>query len=110
MMILSNCIFAENINQVHTSPIYYNSQGDILSVQIDGANGIYHIEGRSRNNGEWFPLVGLNLSDLSIVKGIYTKPGIYELGITSIREIRARIESIDGKVNIFGQIINSQEA
>ena len=44
------------------------------------------------------------------MRGGFTKPGMYEIGIVGIREIRARIESVSGDVSMFGQIISTEEA
>jgi hypothetical protein len=80
-----------------------------LSLQIDGAAGVYHVEGRLQSQASWVPLAGINLSDFSPVKGSYTKPGVYELGIVGIRELRVRVEAVNGSVSIWGQIISTEE-
>ena len=109
MVIQSNCNFVTNATSPIESKSYKNAQGDVLSVQISGATGVYYIEGRLIHNGTWCPLAGINLSDFSPVKGAYTKPGIYELGIVGIRDIRARVEAVNGSVTIQGQIISTEE-
>lgn len=109
MIVLGNCKFANNTRTPIVSKTFFNAHGDVLSLQIDGADGVYHIEGRSNPKGEWVSLAGINLNDFSAVKGGFKTAGIYELGIGSIRELRARIESTSGNVTIFGQIISMEE-
>ena len=109
MIIQKNCDFVTNIDSPIISKVFPNSSGDILSLQISGNEGMYYIEGRNNSDGDWVSLAGINLSDFSAVRGGFTKPGLYELGIIGIRQIRARVESASGNVSIFGQIISSEE-
>lgn len=107
-------IIQKNYNFVSTStPVVsgtlYNHAGDVLSLQITGAEGVYHLEGRNNRDGAWVAIAGINLSDFSAVRGAYTKPGLYEIGILGVRELRVRVESTEGEVSIFGQIISSEE-
>lgn len=110
MVIQSNCNFFENVNAPTVSKVFSNAHGDTLSLQISGVSGKYYIEGRNNTKGDWVPLAGINLSNFSAAKGEFTAPGLYELGVVGVREIRARIESIaGGNVSIFGQIISTEE-
>ena len=102
MVIQKNCSFIKNNQNPVVSKAFFNTTGDILSLQIDGANGVYWIEGRNNTDHNWVPLAGINLSDFSMVKGSYTQTGMYEIGIIGIRELRARVESAQGEVSIFG--------
>lgn len=110
MVIQQNCEFAMKATSPIVSKVFFNSTGDTLAVQIQGANGVYHIEGRNSSDSEWCDLAGINLSDFSAARNGYTKAGIYEIGVASIRQIRARIESVEGEVSITGQIISTGEA
>jgi len=109
MVIQKNCNFVTNTNAPIVSKIFTNATGDVLTLQISGANGVYHLEGRNNSNGDWFPLAAINLSNFAAVKGSFTTPGIYEIGIVGIRELRARVESAEGNVSMFGQIISTEE-
>lgn len=109
MIILTNCNFA-NTNQSLTSATVYNFAGDTLALQISGAKGIFHLEGRNAISGDWTPLAGINLSNLTVVPGKFTQPGLYEVGIVGVREMRIVVESVEGHVDITGQIISTQEA
>ena len=109
MIIQKNCEFVKNSNTSIISKIYPNSNGDILALQISGANGVYHLEGRNNSNNDWVSLAGINLSDFSAVRGNFTKAGLYEIGIVGVRELRVRVESVEGEVSIFGQIISTEE-
>ena len=109
MVIQSNCSFVDNADTPIVSKTFVNGQGDVLSLQIDGANGVYYIEGRNNKDGDWVSIAGINISDFSPCKNGFTKAGLYELGIIGIREIRARIAETSGTVSIFGQIISSGE-
>lgn len=109
MVVQSNCTFVENANTPIVSKTFINSQGDVLSIQICGATGVFHLEGRTNKDAEWVSLAGIDLSDFSAHKGGFTKPGMYELGIIGVRQLRARVESTTGDVSIFGQIISSGE-
>lgn len=111
MIIQKNADFFKGMNTPTVSKTFPNSQSDVLSLQIGGdfSAGLFHIEGRNHRDGEWVSLAGIDLSDFSPVRGGFTKPGMYELGIVGIREIRARIESVSGNVTMFGQIISTEE-
>lgn len=109
MVIQSNCKFIENTSTPTVSKTFFNATGDVLSIQIDGANGVFHIEGRNNPRGNWISLAGINLSDFSAVRGGFTAPGMYEIGIVGVREIRANVESVQGNVSVFGQIISTEE-
>lgn len=109
MVILSNCKFIESTSTPTVSNTFANAAGDVLSLQIDGANGLYYIEGRNNSQGEWFPLAGINLSDFSAKRQGFETPGLYEIGIVGVRELRATVASAQGEVKIFGQIISTEE-
>lgn len=109
MVIQKNCDFITNSNTPTVSKIFSNSSGDTLALTISGANGVYHLEGRNNSSYDWIPLAGINLSDLSVVRGAYTQAGVYEIGIVGIRELQVRVASIEGDVSIFGQIISTGE-
>lgn len=109
MVIQSNCKFIENANTPIVSRIFPNAQGDVLSLQISGANGVCHLEGRNSRQGDWVSLAGIDLSNLQLVTGGFKKAGVYELGIVGIRELRARLESAEGDISVFGQIISTGE-
>jgi hypothetical protein len=109
MVIQKNCEFIKKATSPVVSKIFPNSTGDTLSLQISGADGTYHLEGRNSSKGDWVSLAGINLSDFSAVRGSFTKAGLYEIGIVGVREMRVRVESASGEVSIFGQIISTEE-
>lgn len=109
MVIQKNCEFVTNANAPIVPKVFSNATGDILTLQITGADGVYHLEGRNTTEGNWVSLAGINLSDFSAVRGGFTKEGIYEIGIVGIRQLRFRIESASGNVSAFGQIISTEE-
>lgn len=110
MIILQTCKFAQNQSSSYVSKSYFNSAGDVLSVQVEGGDGKYYIEGRTLTSMDWIPLAAINLADFSVAKDGITKAGIYELGIAGIRELRGRVETVNGEVTIMGQIISTGEA
>ena len=109
MVIQKNCEFVKNSSAPIVSKPFPNATGDVLALQISGANGVYHIEGRNNRFGNWVSLAGINLSDFSAQRGGFTKEGLYEIGIVGVRELRARVESTEGNVSLFGQIISTEE-
>lgn len=109
MIILKNCEFVKNSNAPIISSTFSNAAGDILSLQISGASGLFHIEGRNHRNGDWVPLAGISLTNFAVTREGFTQSGMYEIGIGGVRELRARVESVDGSVTIFGQIISTGE-
>lgn len=109
MIILTNCNFA-NTNKPLTSATAFNFAGDTLALQISGSKGVYRLEGRNAISGDWAPLAGINLSNLTVVPGTFTQPGLYEVGIVGVREMRVVVDSVEGHVDITGQIISTQEA
>ena len=110
MVIQKNCEFVTEVSAPTTSIIFPNSTGDILTLQISCDEGVYSIEGRNNNKTDaWFPLAGISLSDFSVVKGGFKKAGMYDIGIAGVRELRARVESVNGSVSLFGQIISAEE-
>jgi len=109
MVIQQNCNFIENASAPIVSKTFSNAASDTLTLQISGANGKYYLEGRNNSMGDWFALAGISLSDFSAHRGVFTKAGIYEIGVVGIREVRVRIESVEGNVSIFGQMISTEE-
>lgn len=109
MVIQKNCEFVANANTPIVSKPFPNAVGDILTLQVSGAHGVFHIEGRNNKKGDWVSLAAVNLSDFSAVRNGITKPGLYELSVVGVRELRARVESVEGNVTIFGQIISTEE-
>jgi hypothetical protein len=109
MVIQKNCEFVTNSNTPIVSKVFPNATGDTLSLSIKGANGLFHLEGRTNSDYDWVSLAGIDLSDFSAVRGGFTKAGMYEIGIVGIRQIRVRVESVSGSVSLFGQIISSEE-
>lgn len=109
MIIQKNCDFIKNASAPSISRIFPNSTGDVLVLQIQGANGLYYLEGRNNSKNDWVALAGINLSDFSAAKGTYTQPGLYEIDVVGVREMRVRVESVEGSVSIFGQIISTEE-
>ena len=109
MIIQKNCDFIKHTTSSTISKPFSNTTGDVLSLQINGADGVYKLEGRNSSKGDWFSLAGINLSNFSAVRDGFTKAGIYEIGIVGIREMRVRVESTQGEVSIFGQIISTEE-
>ena len=109
MVIQRNCDFVKNTTTPIVSKIFPNAAGDVLTLQISGASGKVHLEGRNSSKGDWVSLAGIDLSDFSAVRGGFVKPGIYEIGIIGIRELRANVESTQGAISVFGQIISTEE-
>lgn len=109
MVIQKNCEFVKNSSTPIVSKIFPNAAGDTLSLQISGADGLYHLEGRNNSNHEWVSLAGINLHDFSATRGGFTKAGLYEVGIVGVRELRVRVENVLGNVSVFGQIISTEE-
>ena len=109
MVIQKNCDFITKSNASIVSKVFPNATGDTLTLQIQGANGVYHIEGRNKDEHDWVSLAGIDLSDFSAIRGGFTKAGLYEIGIAGVRQLRARVESTEGEVSLFGQIISMEE-
>lgn len=109
MVIQKNCDFVKNTTTPIVSKIFPNAAGDVLTLQISGARGKVHLEGRNVHKGDWVSLAGIDLSDFSAVRGGFTKPGIYEIGVVGIRELRVNVESAEGEISVFGQLIRTEE-
>lgn len=109
MVIQKNCEFVKNSSTPIVSKVFPNATGDALTLQITGADGVYYLEGRNNSRLDWVTLAGIDLSDFSAVRGGFTKAGLYEVGVMGVRELRVRVESTQGQVSIFGQIISSEE-
>ena len=84
MIIQKNCEFITNSDSPIVSKTFSNSTGDILTLQISGANGIFILEGRNKSTHDWVALAGVNLSDFSATRGSFTKAGLYEIGIAGV--------------------------
>ena len=110
MVIQKNIEFLKGMSTPTVSKTFPNSTGDILSIQISGDfSGAAYIEGRNRRENDWVQLAGISLSDFSVARNGFSKAGMYEIGIVGIRELRARIDGVEGNVTIFGQIISTEE-
>lgn len=108
MLIQKNCDFLTTSIPME-SKSFTNSSADVLALQISGADGVYYLEGRNKSTNDWVSLAGISLSDFSAVIGGFKKAGMYEVGIIGVREVRVRVESTQGKVTIFGQMISTEE-
>ena len=90
---------------------YFNTQADMMSVEVSGTatSCKINIQGRtnSENNNEWFDLTVMNMTNLDIGTDIEGN-GIYEVAIEGMREIRANIVSVSGgSVTVFGRAVNT---
>lgn len=109
MMIQKNCNFITNATSPCVSEIVSNSTGDILTIQISGADGEYYVEGRNFGAGDWVVLGGISLTDFSVETDGFSLPGLYEIGVIGVRQLRVRAAAMSGEVTIFGQLISSEE-
>jgi hypothetical protein len=96
MIIQKNLDFFKDMSAPTVSKTFPNAASDVLSLQIDGElqGGKIYIEGRNRSTGNWVALAGVNLSNFTPVRGVFTASGLYEIGVVGIREIRARAEGV----------------
>lgn len=108
MVIQKNLNFVSNTTIPVLSKTFINASGDVLSLEIKG-NGVIYIDGRLQDDSDWFSIAGINLSDFSVSKDGFTKPGLYEIGVIGIRQLRARVEAVQDNVSVYGQIISSEE-
>lgn len=111
MVIQKNAEFFKDANTPAESKTFANSTADVLTVQVSGefTDGLFFIEGRNNKGGDWCPLAAIDLSSFMPVRAGFSKPGLYELGMVGVREVRARIEKVSGQVSIFGQLISTEE-
>lgn len=112
MVIQDNIKFAREETAPGLSNTFFNGTSDVLSLEITGTftSAVVMIEGRISTFGDWVPLAAVSLSDYSAYKNGITAPGIYEISIISIRELRLNIASIEGgDINVIGQLISSEE-
>lgn len=111
MIIQNKATFFEEAVTSQTSKIYKNSHADVLDLQVDGdfTAATVVVEGRLTPANDWVRLAGINLSDFSVAANGLTKAGIYEFSVLGTREIRARVDNINGKVSVFGYFISSEE-
>jgi hypothetical protein len=49
MVIQKNCDFVKNASAPIVSKTFVNASGDVLTLQISGADGLYHLEGRNNS-------------------------------------------------------------
>lgn len=108
MVIQKSLNFVQSTTVPVVSTTQTNATADVLSVEIKG-NGVVYIEGRLKSESDWFPIAGINLSDFSVSKDGFTRPGLYELGVIGIRQLRARVEAVQDSISVYGQLISSEE-
>lgn len=103
--------FSNGNNTPTVSKTYRNFQADVLALNISGTmtSGTFFVEGRNVPGGEWTSLAGIDLNALALVSGGFTKSGIYEIGIASVRELRFRPEGMSGQVKVSAQLISTEE-
>lgn len=109
MLTQTNCNFITEQLIPTVSKTFTNPASDILSLQVTGGKGEYYIEGRNNNIGDWQPLAAINLSNFAVAQNGKLEPGLYEIAIASIRELRVRLENAESPVTIFGQMISLEE-
>ena len=85
MVIQSNIRFVENATTPIVSKPFFNSTGDILTLQIYGSDGVYHLEGRMKDGADWVSLAGINLNNFTTIKNGFKEAGIYEMSVIGIR-------------------------
>jgi hypothetical protein len=90
--------------------IFHNISSDIMSLEVYGNfSGIISVEAKlDKNNEEFIPIVGIDMSELSLAKTI-NKNGIYQYSIEGINDIRINVKDISGNANITAKMINSAE-
>ena len=111
MIIQKSISFTYNSAEPIISDIIANTQADYMSLQLDGnfTEGVIVIEGRNAPQNDWVSLGGISLSDFAIYKTGFTKPGLFELSISSVRQLRVRTEGLNGEVELTGLLISSIE-
>ena len=112
MVIQSNLPFAINVTSPTVSKSFMNAASDVLALQIDGSftSAQVRIEGRITKGAEWTPLAAIDLSTFAAVKEDLTAAGLYEFGVTSVRELRANVISVSGgPITVYGQLISTEE-
>lgn len=109
----TNWIFYKNASAASTAADmkpFINITSDVMAVEIRGdASFTVKMQGRTdiQNGGEWEDLAAIKLSDFSAGAAL-TQPGIYEIGIEGLQEVRANITSISGgTVSVVGRAVNT---
>lgn len=112
MIILTTCNFWQDqvVETSEKSDILYNSNGDYFAVEVAGdmSNGVLYVEGRSADNMPWTPLAGVELSSLDLITEGIIAPGIYEFGVSSVRNIRLAFEGASEGISVQGQLLRSE--
>lgn len=111
-MVIQSTISQQNQKSPFISKTHRNLQGDVFALEIYGnINSMnFILEGRGSSEGTWVPLAGINLTDFSVAKGEITKPGLYEFGVASVRELRLNLTQINGEASFVGRVISTSEA
>lgn len=112
MVIQNNYMLFEDASAPGVSKVRPNPQGDICYLTITGDFTTVEVvfEGKARDTFDFTPVGGVNVTDFSVEKGTYTRPGTYSIEIAGMRKIRARLISVTGgTATVYAQLIKTSE-
>ena len=113
MQPIINWVFYKNTTSASSADDmkpFINITADTMAVEVRGTGTFtLKMQGRTdiNNGGAWEDIAVIKLSDLT-KKETITAPGIYELGIEGLQEVRANITSLSGgTLSVLGRAVNT---
>lgn len=111
MVIRNKATLISEATAAATSEDIINHKSDVCVFAITGTftSAEIVIEGKQDlASSTYFPLGGVNTKDFSLAAGTYTSAGLYEIDITGINAIRARVVSVSGgNVTVTARLIGT---
>ena len=106
MITHNNFYFLKNVTEAQESPMTVNTQGEILTLQVEGTATSVSLQvfGISdMASDEWHLLTGFT-SNYDLITSITSK-GLYTFGIEGVAKIKVNLLSVTGgKASVFGKI------
>lgn len=102
----------ENVSAASTSSVYTNTSCDLCSVQVYGTATAMkvQVQGMTDIDSEtWVDLAVFNNSDLSLVEGDdgITEAGIYSAMVEGVTQIRIKVASVTGTLNVTAKLADT---
>jgi phosphotransferase system IIA component len=104
-----NWVFQNNASAIgNGNEMWVHVGATTANIEITGTGiSTCIFEGRSIDDGNWYSIIGVNLSDLSMASSTTSKGVLYQCDLIGLIQFRVRISSYtSGTVTVKGRVVN----
>jgi len=104
-----NWVFQNSATAIGEGNILGVSSGMVtMNIEIKGTGtSTVTFEGKSLSDGDWYPIMGCNLTDLSLVTSTAIKGGLWQISLDALSNFRVRVSDfVSGNISAFGRVVN----